>query len=237
MVRQPVIPRIYELTQDQWGLVTRRQLTDAGIGSTTVERLALPGGILERVAWGVYRITGAPIPDHQELRAAWLQLDPEIPAWQRDASQGVVSHRSAASLYELGELPADQHEFTAATRRQSRRPDVRIHILAISGEETAVVRGLPTTRPPRIVADLLRDHEDPEAVARIVAEAIHRGGTPAAAFTKGLAPHAVSFGFQRGDGQAVLRWLLELSGNHDSNDSIRSIVEDARDNPTRTGST
>jgi hypothetical protein len=35
---------------------------------------------------------------------------------------GVVSHRSAAELYGLGHLTADQHEFTVPSRRQTRRP-------------------------------------------------------------------------------------------------------------------
>lgn len=40
---------------------------------------------------------------------------------------GVVSHRSAAALYRLGDLPADVHEFTLPARRQTRRVDVRPH--------------------------------------------------------------------------------------------------------------
>src|ERR1700730_12699689 len=99
MSRQSPLPRLQELAQEQWGLVTRRQIQDAGIGSTTVDRLTSPRGSLERVASGVYRLAAAPIPDHLDLRAAWLQLATDIPAWTRTADQGVVSHRSAASLY------------------------------------------------------------------------------------------------------------------------------------------
>src|SRR6201999_2203540 len=98
MPRPSSLALLAELAQDQWGLVTRRQLVDAGVGSTTVERLVAPGGALERVAWGVYQLAGTPVPDHRDLRAAWLQLAPETPAWERAAGQGVVSHRSAAAL-------------------------------------------------------------------------------------------------------------------------------------------
>jgi hypothetical protein len=55
-------------------------------------------GILDRVAHGVYRLAGAPPPDYPDLRAAWLQLAPQVPAWERTPEQGVVSHRSAAAL-------------------------------------------------------------------------------------------------------------------------------------------
>jgi hypothetical protein len=57
----------------------------------------------------VYRLAGAPPADHLELRAAWLQLAPEIPGWDRTPEQAVVPHRSAAALYGLGHLPADRH--------------------------------------------------------------------------------------------------------------------------------
>ena len=88
MPRPSALPRLQELAQEQWGLLTRRQIETRGIGSTTLERLASPGGGLERVATGVYPLVGAPIPDHLDLRAAWLQLDPAIPAWERTAKEG-----------------------------------------------------------------------------------------------------------------------------------------------------
>lgn len=213
MARSSPLLRLQELAQEQWGLVTRRQLQAAGMGSTTLERLVSPGGALERVARGVYQLAGAPVPDHRELLAAWLQLAPEIPAWERQPAQGVVSHRSAAALFDLGHLPADHHEFTVARRHQTRRPDVRIHVLPIGDSEWASVRGLLVTRPSRIAADLLREREDPEAVAQIVTEAIRRINDYPDAFADAFGPYAVTFGLRRDDGLAVLRWLLDLAGD------------------------
>jgi predicted transcriptional regulator of viral defense system len=207
------IVRLQDLAQDQWGLVTRRQVANAGIGTTTFERLAIPGGALERVARGVYQFVGAPVPDHRDLRAAWLQLIPETPAWERTAGQGVVSHRSAAALYGLGHLPADRHEFTLARRKQTRRPDVRIHVRPIGDGEWASIGGMPVTRPTRIAVDFLRDNEDPEAVAQLITEAIRKANDYPGAFADVLAPHAVSFGFRRGEGLALLRWFLGLTGD------------------------
>src|ERR1700704_3776783 len=69
--RPSPLPRLRDLAQDQWGLVTRRQIEAAGIGTTTLERLTAPGGALERVAHGVYLMAGAPSPDPQDLRAGW----------------------------------------------------------------------------------------------------------------------------------------------------------------------
>lgn len=215
MTQASTVRRIADLTQDQWGLVTRRQLEDAGFAPTTIERLTAPGGVLERVSWGVYQLTGTPIPDHRALRGAWLQLAPRLRAWERTPVQGVVSHRSAAAVYGLGHLPADQHEFTVPARRQTRRPDVRIHVRPLHDGEWASQGGLLVTRPQRTAADLLRSREDPEAVAQVVADALRRGHASLGEFAAAVAPSAAVHGFRRGDGMSLLQWLLDLAGNPD----------------------
>lgn len=229
MAREGTLIRLAQLAQDQWGLVTRRQAEHATVSSATIQRLG-DKGVLERVANGVYRLSGAPIPDHLELRAAWLQLAPEVPAWRRTADQGVVSHRSAASLYGLGHLPADVHEFTLSRRRQSRRPDVRLHKRAIAPGEHATLGGLPVTRPARIASDLLRDREDPQAVAHVVSDAIRGAFDHPSTFVDALAPHAAGFGLRHGDGLALLRWILGLVGDPD----VKSWLEEARADAGRT---
>jgi Transcriptional regulator, AbiEi antitoxin len=206
------LSRLSRIAEDQWGLITRRQAEGAGVSQATLQRLATTG-ILDRVAHGVYRLTGAPPPDYLDLRAAWLQLAPEVPAWERTPEQGVVSHRSAAALYGLGHLPADRHEFTLPERRQSRRPDVRLHHRAVHPGEWVVLHGMPVTRPSRIAADLLGDKEDPEAVAQVIADALRPCYDYPAAFADALAAYAASFGLRRGDGLALLRWLLDTVGD------------------------
>ncbi|MDP9324965.1 MAG: hypothetical protein M3O87_00320 [Candidatus Dormibacteraeota bacterium] len=210
------IARLGPIAEDQWGLITRRQAELAGVSQSTLQRLGSGGRVLDRVTHGVYRLAGVPPTDHQGLRAAWLALAPEVPGWQRNADQGVVSHRSAAALYGLGHLPADRHEFTLPNRRQSRRPDVRLHQRHFEPRDHITLQGLPVTLPSRIAADLLADREDPEAVAHVVADAIRGGFEPPGTFAQTLAPHASRFGLRRGDGIALLRWLLELVGDPDS---------------------
>jgi len=75
------------------------------------------------------------------------------------------------------------------------------------------MRGLPVTMPPRIVSDLIADRADPEAVGRIIAEAIRRIYEYPGSFADALAPHAVAFGLRRGDGLGLLGWLLDLAGD------------------------
>lgn len=210
--RYSTLHRLAKIAEDQWGLVTRRQAERAGVSRATLQRLATTG-LLDRVAQGVYRLMGAPPPDHRELRAAWLQLAPEFPAWERTPEQGIVSYRSAAALYGLGHLPADRHEFTLPVRRQSRRKDVRLHHRSVSPSEWIVLHGMPVTRPSRVAADLLADKEDPEAVAQVIADAIRAIYDYPGTFADALAPHAARFGLRRGDGLALLRWLLDLVGD------------------------
>jgi hypothetical protein len=204
--------KLANIAEDQWGLLTRRQAEAAGVSPATLQRLSADESMLDRTAHGVYHLAGAPLPDHVGLRSAWLQLAPASLAWERDAEQGTVSHRSAADLWELGHLPADRHEFILPGRRQTRQSDVRIHRGQLKDAEWVPLRGLPVTSPARTAADLLADKEDPEAVAQVVADALRTKKEWAGNFAIALRPRAAQLRFRRGDGTAVLSWLLDLSG-------------------------
>ncbi|HEX9716735.1 MAG TPA: type IV toxin-antitoxin system AbiEi family antitoxin domain-containing protein [Actinomycetota bacterium] len=237
MPRPSTLSRLTQIAEDQWGLVTRRQAERAGVSRATLARLAADGSVLERIALGVYHLAGAPRPDHLELRAAWLQLAPDIAVWERMPAQGVVSHRSAAALYGLGHLPADTHEFTVPTRRQSRRPDVRLHHRKLKSGEWIGLKGILVTRPSRIASDLLVDHEDPEAVAHVVADAVRGVYDYPGTFADALGPRASTFGLRRGDGIALLRWLLDLVGDSDTPrwiDAARAHVVEAAEQAGQT---
>jgi Transcriptional regulator, AbiEi antitoxin len=216
---------IPEIAEDQWGLVTRRQLEALGIRPATLARL-LADGTIERVTHGVYRVRGAGEPDHVGLRAAWLALDPALPVWRRldDRDVALVSHASAADLYGVGDLRADVHEFTLPARRQTRRADVRLHRGRVPDEDRVVLRGLPTTRAGRMIGDLLADHVDPESVARITAEAIDRVLDYPRVIAERIAPFAARFELRRGDGVGLLDELLTVAGHR----SRHAIIEEAR---------
>ena len=216
MAQAATLTRIADIAEDQWGLITRRQASDAGVSEATLNRLAADSSVLKRLAHGVYRLAGAPEPEHQDLRAAWLQLAPAVRAWERGPRNGVVSHRSAADMYGLGHLGEDRHEFTLPRRHQSRRPDVRLHQRPLMDDEWIFLRGLPVTCPARIASDLLYDREDPTAVAHIIGDALRGVYAYPGAVADALAPHASRFGLRRGDGLALLRWLLDLLDDLDT---------------------
>jgi predicted transcriptional regulator of viral defense system len=216
------------LAEDQWGLVTRQQVEALGVAWSTLAR-HVRRGVVERVAHGVYRIRGAAEPPHLGLRSAWLQLCPAVPAWERTPGQGTVSHRAAAALYGFGHLPADVHEFTLEVRKQTRRDDVRLHRGPTPADDVAMVEGLPVTRPHRIAADLMADREDPGAVAAVITDALRARSDSPASFARALAPSANAFGLRRGDGPGMLRWLLELAGEPESEAWLNDAIDNASD--------
>lgn len=214
---------LLSVAEEQWGLVTTQQVEVIGIAWSTLSR-QVRQGVLERVAHGVYRVRGAGQAEHLELRAAWLQLKPAVPAWERGPGDGVVSHRSAAALYDLGHLPADVHEFTLPVRKQTRREDVRLRRRQVEDRDWATHRGLPVALPHRIAADLLADREDPGAVGQVIADALRLGLDHPSAVAGAIAPYAAAHGLRRGDGLGLLRWLLELSGDAESDMWLRDAV-------------
>jgi hypothetical protein len=205
-------PEVLSLAEEQWGLLTKRQIEATGVAWSTLSR-QVRNGVLERVANGVYRVRGSGGVEHLELRAAWLQLNPLLPAWERTPTDGVVSHRSAATLYGIGHLSGDIHEFTLPDRKQTRRDDVRLHRASVGEDEWTTMQGLPVTRPHRIAADLLAEGEDPSAVGQVIADALRPTFDYPSAVASAIAPYAGAHGLRRDDGLGLLRWLLDLSGD------------------------
>jgi hypothetical protein len=210
------ISRLQDIAEGQWGLVTLQQARGAGLAWPSLAR-QVDVGLVERVAHGIYRLRGAPEPDHLALRAAWLQLDPGRPAWQRleDPEVAVVSHASAAAMYGVGDLRADVHEFTLPKRRQTRRPDVRIHRGRVPADRMVIVGGLPVTRAGWIVGELLEDRVDPDAVAQITSEILNRALDYPRVVADVLSPYSARFGLPPNDGLRLLDEFLLRAGNPD----------------------
>ena len=165
-----------EYAADQWGMVTAAQAADLDVQRVTLTRL-VAAGLLDHVIRGVYGIPAALSSPHLIEKAVWLRLDPSTPAWQReplDGGGGVVSHRSAAAVHELGDLVADAVEVTVPRRRTTRDNAVRLRRGTLTDSDVARVDGLPVTTAERTVLDLLADHTDGGHVADVLAAALRR---------------------------------------------------------------
>jgi len=209
----PAVLELADLAAEQWGLVTTAQARSVGVSPQAVARLTNHGA-LERMTHGVYRVTGAPPSPLDSLRAAWLALDPGRRASERlrDQAPAVVSHRSAAAIHGLGDLEADELEFTSAERKQTRRPDIRIHRGQVDAGEWAVVDGLPVTTVIRTVADLAAAHLDGGHLASVVRDALTRQQADDRQLVGVLRRHAHHYNARMGDGEALLSRLLQESG-------------------------
>lgn len=205
-----VAAQISDLASNQWGLLTTTQAEAEGVSRLQLARLA-DAGVIERVDRGIYGIPAA-MDERTELRAAWLSLDPKVPAEARLAdpvSSGVISHTSAAALYEIGDLLSDVPEITVGTRKQSRR-GIRLHRGALSPEEVTTVQGLPVTTPARTVADLIRDGHDVSHVAEVAGESLRRELVTRQDLAIALEP--VAKRYDQPTGTALLEHLLDLVG-------------------------
>lgn len=203
-----------DLAAEQWGLVTAAQARGLGVSNQTAARLT-ERGTLERLAYGVYRVTGAPAGPLDELRAAWLAIEPSRRAGERvqDEVPVVVSHRAAAAaVYGYGDLDGDAYEFTTPRRRQSRRPDVRFHRADVDPGDWTVVDGLPVTTPERTIVDLAAARIDGGHLAGVVRDAITGYSVDEDELAARLRPYAHHYGAPLGDGAGMIQALLDQAG-------------------------
>lgn len=208
--------RILDLTDlaaGQWGLFTTAQAKTLGFSTQRIARLA-DRGTLERLRHGVYRVNGAPAVPDEQLRAAWLLIEPATTAGARlDAEQpAVVSHRSAARLHGLGDLDADVMEFTTDRRKQSRLGDVRYRVAALGRDRWTLVDGLPATTVLTTIENLAADHLDGGHLAAVVRDAVTTGRADTTAVIAVLRPYAHRYGAAAGDGPGLLDRFLTEAG-------------------------
>lgn len=158
-----------DLSASQRGLFTSAQAKGAGVDRLALSRLESNGQI-ERVMHGVYRSCAAPSFREEGVWAAWLALEPSVPAWERarDGSEGAASHGTAAWLFGIGELDPAPITFMTPGRKQTRREGLRLIKGSVDKDDVASVAGVPVTRPARTVLDLLDDGEDLSLVASVL---------------------------------------------------------------------
>lgn len=203
-----------EVTESQWGMVTSAQAGARGISHMNLTRLT-ESGSLTRLAQGVYRDSGAPSSDHEDLRAAWLAIEPKKLAYERLNEQprtAVVSGESASRLHAVGDLRAMKSEFTTATRKQTQRTDVRYRTRSLPEQDVTVRDGLPVTTRERTIADLVEDRQDLSLVGGALRDAARGSSLDLDRLGELLSPLAERNGHRKGDGDAFLEELLQIAG-------------------------
>ena len=231
MKRTTALAVLDELAADQFGLVTAAQAKTAEVDAVTLLRLR-DSGLLEGVGRGVYRLAGAVVPTHLEIRVAWLRLDPARPAWKRDGTgdrDAVVSHRSACLLHELGDIPAQEVELTVPRRRTTREAGVRLHpgVRPFEPGDITISDGLPVTTVERTIVDLLRSGADAGHVGTVIADAERRGLVDLESLAARAHGLGSRYAMPAASGSELLSALAIQAGHELEGDVVRRLVSDA----------
>ena len=136
---------IMSLAARQHGVVTRDQLVEAGVPAHAID-YRVKRGRLHRLYRGVYRV-GAHATDFGKETAAVLAC----------GEAAVLSHRSAAGLWEM--LPFPPHgvpvEVTLLQGCRRPGPSVCVHRFSrLDPDEMTHLQGIPVTTPVRTLLDL-----------------------------------------------------------------------------------
>lgn len=166
---------INDLAAYQQGLFTAAQAQASGIERVTLTRLEGHGQI-ERISHGVYRAGGAPSIRAEEILAAWMALNPNVPTYQRDRGPNgfTASLNTAAWLLELGELNPTPITFSHPSRRQTRKKGLIFLKRKLEETDIVIVSGIPTTSAARTVLDLIDYKEDFSLVASVLSDALDK---------------------------------------------------------------
>lgn len=189
---------IARLAAGQWGMISTRQAARVGVSRLMLARLT-DAELLVRLSQGVYRVAGAPPPEHESILAAWLALaEPGSPP-----TDLVVGGVAASQLHGIGQLWMREIDLLAPARRRTRRDGVRFRIARLSARDVVTAHGVPTLSPARTVVDLLQLGESPDTVADAAFDAIELGMATAAEI------HAV-LALQRVDGDTSALFTVAL---------------------------
>jgi predicted transcriptional regulator of viral defense system len=164
---------LFEIAEGQQGYFTAKQAADAGyqLGSQAHH---VKSGNWVRVERGIYRLAHFPQAAEEQLVIYSL--------WSRNRAgepEGVYSHQTALSIYELSDVnPAKLHMTVPTTfRRNAKTPKILVlHRARLDGKDIEQRQGFAVTRPLRSVADLAAaESVSRDVIEQALAEARQRG--------------------------------------------------------------
>jgi very-short-patch-repair endonuclease len=137
--------RIARIGNRQHGVVSLRQLEEAGLSRSSVVR-RVEAGRLHRIHRGVYAVGHPGISQHGRWMAATLAC----------GDGAAVSHRSAAALWDLLKPIGGSVEVSIrGYGGRARRPGIRLHRReSLSPANLTRRHGIPVTKPSQTIVDL-----------------------------------------------------------------------------------
>lgn len=219
MKQAEVLATLETVASDQWGIITTAQAGREGVERLQLSRLAEKGD-LDRARHGVYLLPSHQAGPQDEIRAAWLSLEPKkfIDERWEDECPVVVSHESAARIHGIGRLIPPKLTFSTGGTKQTRQQGIRIYTRRELAEaDIVLVDGLPVTSVTRTVADLAEAGIERDYLADLVADALRKENVRIDDLAEKLKPAARSYGAKTGT-----QLVSELS---EAASSMEDIVE------------
>jgi predicted transcriptional regulator of viral defense system len=144
--------RLFEIAEQQQGFFTTKQAKAAGFAENTHPYHVQVGNWV-REHRGIYRLALFPSADRPDL-VLWA-------LWSRNRNEeveGVYSHRTALSLYELSDVNPSKLDMTVPTdfRRNSDIPRIlELHYADLPESDVQTAQGFKFTRPLRTILDVI----------------------------------------------------------------------------------
>ena len=169
----PAADRLFEIAEAQHGLFTTKQAKRAGYSEKAQHYHARAGNWI-RDYRGIYRLARFPQSERADLMLWQL--------WSRnreDVPQGVYSHETALSLYELSDvMPARLHMTVphGFDRSAEVPPVLVLHRANLPESDIGVIDGIRVARPVRTILDAIADGKlAPEFIRQAIREGVDRG--------------------------------------------------------------
>lgn len=144
--------RLYAIAEGQGGYFTPRQAAEAGFSPKNHAYHVRMGNWL-RERRGIYRLAQFPPAERPDLMLWWL--------WSRnrsDVPQGVYSHETALSLYDLSDISPARLHMTVPRSFQRRSTLSKIPVLhrgSVHKDDIEIRYGVKVTTALKSIADLL----------------------------------------------------------------------------------
>lgn len=205
------IKKLAEIASSQWGMFTTAQAEKLDVSRLQLSRLVEKEQI-ERLSFGVYRMAGVPRERLDDIRAAWLSVDPKKSAAERqnEKENGItIGGHTAAYLFDAGDLWPNPFLFISPERRQTQRDEIQFRKRKLAPEDVTLVNGIPVTTPECTIAVLAAEGEDLSHIADVVFAFSKNRSMHKDRLRELLSPYAKKYGFSNRGGEAFVQYLFE----------------------------
>lgn len=162
--RRELRRKLFQIAGHQSGLFTAAQARGAGY-SYPAQKYHVDHGNWQRIDRGIFRLPEWPPERHEDLIRCVL--------WS--GGKGVISHDTALSTYELGDVdPIRTHLTVPPTFRKS-APGLVLHRAALPREDIRGYEGVTITTPIRTILDVAASHLAPDELTIAIDDALAKG--------------------------------------------------------------